>query len=104
MGANDMLWEQIGINTGNYAGVTLAPTKRSILFCVFTGEEKGLLGSNYFVQHPTVALKDIAADINLDQLRPLFPLNILTAPGLALTTLGDNRSWSRAAAYGDRIT
>ena len=63
--------------------------KRSILFCVFTGEEKGLLGSNYFVQHPTVPLKSIAADINLDQLRPLFPLNILTVPGLALTTLGE---------------
>ena len=68
--------------------ITLAQPKRSILFCVFTGEEKGLLGSNYFVQHPTVPLKDIAADINLDQLRPLFPLKTLTVPGLGLTTLG----------------
>ena len=28
--------------------------KRSILFLVFTAEEKGLLGSRYFAGHPTV--------------------------------------------------
>lgn len=81
--------EQVGLNTVNYPGVTLAAPKRSILFCAFTGEEKGLLGSNYFVQHPAVPLSAMAADINLDQLRPLFPLTILTAPGLGLTTLGN---------------
>ena len=53
--------------------------KRSILFCAFTGEEKGLLGSNWFVDHPTVPKESLVADINLDQLRPLYPLNILTA-------------------------
>jgi hypothetical protein len=62
--------------------------KRSILFAAFTGEEKGLLGSNWFVQHPTVPLADLAADVNLDQLRPLFPLKILTAEALGDTTLG----------------
>jgi Zn-dependent M28 family amino/carboxypeptidase len=67
-------------------GITLVPTKRSILFCAFTGEEKGLLGSSWFVKHPTVA--ELAADINLDQLRPLFPLKILTAEAVNDTTLG----------------
>jgi hypothetical protein len=62
--------------------------KRSVLFCAFTGEEKGLLGSNYFVEHPTVAKSQLVADINLDQLRPLFPLHILTALALDETTLG----------------
>ena len=62
--------------------------KRSILFCAFTGEEKGLLGSNYFVAHPTVPVAQLAADINLDQLRPLFPLKILTASAVDDTTLG----------------
>jgi Zn-dependent M28 family amino/carboxypeptidase len=28
--------------------------KRSLLFCIVTGEEKGLLGSHYFTAHPTV--------------------------------------------------
>jgi hypothetical protein len=62
--------------------------KRSVLVCAFTGEEKGLLGSNYFVAHPTIDFAKIVADINLDQMRPLFPLHILTAPGVDRTTLG----------------
>ena len=69
-------------------GITLVPTKRSILFCAFTGEEKGLLGSSWFAKHPTVPVKDLAADINLDQLRPLFPLKIMTAEAVNDTTLG----------------
>lgn len=63
--------------------------KRSVLFCAFTGEEKGLLGSNYFVDHPTVPAVKLVADINLDQLRPLFPLKLLTALAIDDTTLGD---------------
>ncbi|HXI49089.1 MAG TPA: M28 family peptidase, partial [Steroidobacteraceae bacterium] len=63
--------------------------KRSILFAAFTGEEKGLLGSHWFADHPTVPAAQLAADVNLDQLRPLFPLNILTAEALADTTLGE---------------
>jgi hypothetical protein len=63
--------------------------KRSLLFCAFTGEEKGLLGSNYFVDHPTVPKANLAADINLDQLRPLFPLKLLTALAINDTTLGE---------------
>jgi len=62
--------------------------KRSILFAAFTGEEKGLLGSNWFVAHPTIANEKLVADVNLDQLRPLFPLNILTAEAVDDTTLG----------------
>ena len=62
--------------------------KRSILFAAFTGEEKGLLGSRWFVDHPTVPAGQLAADVNLDQLRPLFPLNILTAEALGDTSLG----------------
>jgi Peptidase family M28 len=63
--------------------------KRSILFAAFTGEEKGLLGSRWFVAHPTVPASQLAADVNLDQLRPLFPLRILTAEALSDTTLGE---------------
>jgi Peptidase family M28 len=62
---------------------------RSLLFCIFTGEEKGLLGSAYFTQHLTVPKENIVADLNLDQLRPIFPLNILTMEGLTDSTLGE---------------
>jgi hypothetical protein len=62
--------------------------KRSILFAAFTGEEKLLLGATWFTRHPTVPKADLIADINLDQLRPLFPLKILTVHALEDTSLG----------------
>lgn len=80
--------EKLGVKTSAFDGTTLAPPKRSILFCAFTGEEKGLLGATYFIQHPTVPIAQMAADLNLDQLRPLFPLHILTALAIHDTTLG----------------
>ncbi len=61
---------------------------RSLLFCIFTGEEKGLLGSAYFTAQPTVPPASIVANLNLDQLRPIFRLNILTMEGLNDSTLG----------------
>jgi len=63
--------------------------KRSLLFAVVTGEEKGLLGSKYYVQHLTVPKEKLIANINLDQLRPIFPLKLLTTLALDLSTLGD---------------
>jgi Zn-dependent M28 family amino/carboxypeptidase len=66
----------------------LPAPERGILFAAFTGEEKGLLGSKWFVQHPTVPMSQLAANVNLDQLRPLFPLDILTVEALEDTTLG----------------
>jgi Zn-dependent M28 family amino/carboxypeptidase len=43
-----------------------ARPRRSIIFLAVTGEEYGLLGSDYWVQHPTWPLEKIAADINFD--------------------------------------
>ncbi|HVY89265.1 MAG TPA: M28 family peptidase [Hyphomonadaceae bacterium] len=63
--------------------------RRSVLFAAYTGEEKGLLGSNWFSTHLTVPKENLAAVINLDQLRPLFPLSILTMHAVNDTTLGD---------------
>jgi len=40
--------------------------KRSILFVWHTGEEKGLLGSRYFTDNPTVPRDSIVAQINID--------------------------------------
>lgn len=64
--------------------------KRSVLFAAYTGEEKGLLGSNWFSANLTVPKDQIAAVINLDQLRPLFPLKIITMHGIDDTTLAGN--------------
>ncbi len=40
--------------------------KRSLLFTMVTAEEKGLLGSDYFANNPTVPLESIVANVNLD--------------------------------------
>jgi Zn-dependent M28 family amino/carboxypeptidase len=47
-----------------------APTrpKRSILFVWHCGEEKGLWGSRYFTEFPTVPLNAIVAQINMDMI------------------------------------
>ena len=42
--------------------------KRSILFCLWTGEEEGLLGSRYYVQNPAFPLDKTVAYINLDMI------------------------------------
>ncbi|QCZ91996.1 M28 family peptidase [Salinimonas iocasae] len=40
--------------------------KRSILFVSVTGEEKGLLGADYFAHNPTVPVENMVANVNLD--------------------------------------
>jgi hypothetical protein len=64
-------------------------TKRSLLFVVVTGEEKGLLGSRYFAAHPTVNSKSLVADLNTDMFLPLYPLHVVTVYGLNESDLGD---------------
>ncbi len=40
--------------------------KTNVLFIAFSGEEMGLLGSKYFVEHPTIDLKQANFMVNLD--------------------------------------
>jgi hypothetical protein len=42
--------------------------KRSILFVWHVGEEKGLLGSTYFTDHPTVPRDSIVTQLNIDMI------------------------------------
>lgn len=42
------------------------PVDYNILFIAFAGEEAGLVGSKYFVEHPLLKLKDISFLLNLD--------------------------------------
>ncbi len=66
-----------------------AKPRRSLLFLFVTAEEKGLLGSKYFANHPTVPRSSIIADINTDMFLPIIPLKVLTVQGLAESDLGD---------------
>jgi len=40
--------------------------RRSLVFMTVSGEERGLWGSAYFADHPTVPLADVIADLNID--------------------------------------
>lgn len=42
------------------------PQKYSIVFCLFSGEEAGLVGSKYFVEHPYFPLKKVKFVLNVD--------------------------------------
>lgn len=42
--------------------------KRSLLFVWHAGEERGLLGSRYFADHPTVPVSSIVAQLNIDMI------------------------------------
>jgi Zn-dependent M28 family amino/carboxypeptidase len=59
--------------------------RRSQMFIFVTAEEAGLLGSEYFAEHPTVPATKIIADLNIDNPR-------LTGRFSTLEVLGDNKS------------
>ncbi len=46
---------------------TMSPRpRRSLVFLAATGEERGLLGSRYWAEHPTWNIERVAANLNLD--------------------------------------
>jgi Zn-dependent M28 family amino/carboxypeptidase len=65
------------------------PPRRSILFLAVTAEEKGLVGSDYFAQHPTVPKASIVADVNLDMPIITYKFEDVVAFGADHSTLGD---------------
>lgn len=83
------------------------PPKRSILFVALSGEESGLLGSGWFVEHPPVPLDRMVANLNIDMIgrnwedtiavigKPYSSLGALVDsvavahPELGLTVVGD---------------
>ncbi|MBS0385138.1 MAG: M28 family peptidase, partial [Proteobacteria bacterium] len=55
--------------------------RRSLAFIAVTGEEKGLLGSSYYADHPTFTPGNIVANINMDGLSIYGPARNLTIIG-----------------------
>lgn len=64
-------------------------TRRSILFFATTAEEKGLLGSDYYVAHPTIPLEQIVAAISVDGLMAWHDFAGIVALGAEHSTLGE---------------
>lgn len=49
------------------------PPRRSILFMTVTGEEKGLLGSDYYTRHPIFPLANTITNLNIDMIGRIDP-------------------------------
>ena len=61
--------------------------KRSLLFVAVTAEEKGLLGSDWFAQRPTVPRDSLVANVNLDMPVLLTPTTDVVPIGIEHSTL-----------------
>jgi Zn-dependent M28 family amino/carboxypeptidase len=83
-----------------FASLPRAP-RRSILFLFVTGEERGLLGSDYFAHYPTVPLENITADVNIDGAPGLrFPIKDIVPQGAEHSTLSkDAEAAARKMGY-----
>lgn len=75
--------------------------RRSLVFLAFTAEEYGLIGSKYYVEHPTWDLAKTAAVLNLDGIGTeiMGPMKGMVAYGAQLSSLGP-MFFEVARAYG----
>ena len=91
----DSIYNGFGDNALGCAGALelarmLAQTrvcKRSVLFLMDTGEEKGLLGSTFYIDHPVVPLHQTIANINIDGLAMFDEFNDIVGVGYDLSDL-----------------
>ena len=62
--------------------------KRSMIFVLVSGEEKGLWGSAYFTENPPVPIELMVADLNLDMVGRNWP-DTIVAIGMEHSDLGE---------------
>jgi hypothetical protein len=67
-----------------------ARPRRSVLFVIVTGEERGLLGSKAFIANPTVPRESIVGNLNYDMALPIIPLTGVNVLGATESTFGDH--------------
>lgn len=63
--------------------------QRSVIFIALTGEEKGLLGSTYYTDHPVVPLYKTVANINIDGIAMFKDFRSVVGIGSDLSTLSN---------------
>ena len=81
--------------------------RRTIVFIAFSGEEEGLLGSNYYVNHPVVPLQKTIAMINMDMIGRLRDQRLMiggigTAPEWRAMVEGQNSPENMATAAANQ--
>lgn len=71
--------------------------RRSLVFIAFSGEEEGLLGSNYYVNHPLVPLDKTVAMINMDM------IGRMKDSKLSIGGVGTAKEWRQLIGSGDTL-
>lgn len=64
-----------------------SPKNNNYLFIAFSGEEEGLLGSNYFVKNPTINTKKVTYMLNMDMVGRLNSENTLAVYGVGTSPI-----------------
>ena len=64
--------------------------RRSLVFLAVTAEEKGLLGSRFYANHPTVPVDRIVANLNTDMFLPIIPMQSVNVSGFEESDLADD--------------
>lgn len=77
-------------------------TDRSLVFALWTGEERGLLGSQYYAAHPVWPLAKTVADMTMDILQTAGPANNVVEVGKGNSTL-DTYLEAAAKAQGRTV-
>jgi Zn-dependent M28 family amino/carboxypeptidase len=65
-------------------------TRRTLIFIAFSGEEEGLLGSNFYVNHPVWPLARTVAMINMDMIGRMKEQNLIVG---GVGTAQEWRAW-----------
>ncbi len=71
--------------------------KRTLVFIAFSGEDEGLLGSNYYVNHPLVPLDKTVAMINMDM------IGRMKDNKLVIGGVGTAKEWRQLIGSGDTL-
>lgn len=77
--------------------------ERSLVFALWTGEERGLLGSEYYATHPTMPLSTTAANLTLDILQTAGPAKDVVLVGAGNSSL-DALLTDAARAQARKVT
>lgn len=64
-----------------------SPKMNNYLFIAFSGEEEGLLGSNFFIKNPTIDTKKVTYMLNIDMVGRLNSENTLAVYGLGTSPI-----------------
>jgi Zn-dependent M28 family amino/carboxypeptidase len=75
------------IELGRLFAATRPRPQRSVMFAAVTLEESGLLGSEYFAEHPPVPVANMVGGLNMDNLAPIGQARDVVVVGFGASDL-----------------